>query len=150
MRLPVAEVRSKSNDSNDPITQLPDTGSYSIHRVGSTSPTRGADVLWAAAEQVEIAGQRLFEEALLLERLAEDDARACRGGVRWSSPRRAAASDRRKPARRARRACKWPVPRVRPFRGGLAIGRRRPRRARRRPDRAIARAAARRAASPRG
>ena len=44
MRLPVAEVRSKSNDSNDldySITRLPDCAELALtHRVGRTPPTR--------------------------------------------------------------------------------------------------------------
>ena len=37
----------------------------------------------AAAEQVVAAGDHLIEEALLLERLAEDDVASCCGAARW-------------------------------------------------------------------
>ena len=58
---------------------------YSIHRVGQHSAA-GAGAVGAAAEEVGPAGQRLLEEALVLERFAEDDVQHACGGGRSAAP----------------------------------------------------------------
>ena len=68
------------------------------HPAGRAGRRRRCRRLGAAAEQIVAAGERLVEEALVLERLAEDHVQHASGGARSAARRSAAATCRRTPA----------------------------------------------------